>query len=336
MSHPDARLTPKARLDLVRGVAGGWTQAEAARQFRVSRATAAKWVRRYREEGRAGLRDRCSRPHRSPRLTAPPVAAGVLRLRRELGWGRRRIAWDLGMAPPAACAVLRRAGLHRRDRRRRVSREVVRYEREHPGELLHLDVKKLGRIPPGGGKRFAPGFAETRSGPRGKGGGGIDYVHVAIDDRSRYACAEALPDERGPTTAGFLGRAIDRFAGLGVKTERVLTDNGGNYPARPSGRPRLSTAWGCGGRGPTGRRRTARRRRPSGSCRPSGRTGGATTRTGSGSTPSRPSCGSTITTVRTAASAGPSPPPACKQRLWDLHLAFLPPAHRGASSKNKG
>ena len=150
------------------------------------------------------------------------------------------------MAPSTAYAVLRRAGLHRRDRMHRVSREVVRYERERPGELLHLDVKKLGRIPPGGGKRFAPGFAETRSGPRGKGGGGIDYVHVAIDDRSRYAYAEALPDERGQTTAEFLGRAIGRFAGLGVKTERVLTDNGGNYPAPPSGRPRRRAAWGCG------------------------------------------------------------------------------------------
>ena len=133
MSHLNARLTRQARLDLVLGVAGGWTQAEAARRFRVSRATAAKWVRRYREEGEAGLRDRCSRPHRSPRLTPPPVAAGVLRLRRELGWGPHRIAWDLGMAPSTAYAVLRRAGLHRRDRRRRVSREVVRYERERPG-----------------------------------------------------------------------------------------------------------------------------------------------------------------------------------------------------------
>ena len=133
------------------------------------------------------------------------------------------------MAPPAAYAVLRRAGLHRRDRMHRVSREVVRYERERPGELLHLDVKKLGRIPPGGGKHFAPGFAETGSGPRGKGGGGPGYVHVAIDDRSRFAYAEALPDERGQTTADFLERAIGRFAGLGVRVERVLTDNGGNY-----------------------------------------------------------------------------------------------------------
>ena len=133
------------------------------------------------------------------------------------------------MAPSTAYSVLRRAGLHRRDRMHRVSREAVRYERGRPGELLHPGVKKLGRVPPGGGKRFAPGFAETGSGPRGKGAGGIDCVHVAVDDRSRYAYAEALPDERGVTTAGFLERAIARFAGLGVRVERVLTDNGRNY-----------------------------------------------------------------------------------------------------------
>ena len=229
MSHPNARLTPKARLDLVREVEAGWTRAEAARRFRVSRATATKWVRRYRDEGEAGLRDRCSRPRRSPGITAPSEAEAVLGLRRGRGWGPHRIAWALGMAPSTAYAVLRRAGLHRRDRMHRVSREVVRYERDRPGELLHLDVKKLGRVPPGGGKRFSPGFAETRSGPRGRGGGGLDCVHVAVDDHSRYAYAEVLPDERGVTTAAFLERAIAHFAGLGVLVERVITDNGGNY-----------------------------------------------------------------------------------------------------------
>ena len=146
-----------------------------------------------------------------------------------LGHLGQAYAWALAMAPSTAYAVLRRAGLHRRDRMHRVSREVVRYERDRPGELLHLDVKKLGRVPPGGGKRFSPGFAETRSGPRGKGGGGLDCVHVAVDDHSRYAYAEALPDERGVTTAAFLERAIAFFADLGVRVERVITDNGANY-----------------------------------------------------------------------------------------------------------
>ena len=175
MSHPNARLTPKARLDLVREVAAGWTRAEAARRFRVSRATATKWVRRYGDEGEAGLRDRCSRPRRSPGVTAPDADAAVL-----------------GMAPSTAYAVLRRAGLHRRDRMHRVNREAVRYERGRPGELLPLDARKLGRAPPAAANASRPGFAETRSGPRGKGCGGPVCAHAA-GDRSRYAYAEALP-----------------------------------------------------------------------------------------------------------------------------------------------
>ena len=286
MSHPDARLTLKARPGLVREVEAGWTRAEAARRFRVSRATAGKWVRRYRDEGEAGLRDRCSRPHRSPGITAPDAAAAVLGLRRGRGWGPHRIAWALGMAPSTAYSVLRRAGLHRRDRMHRVSREVVRYERGRPGELLHPGVKKLGRVPPGGGKRFSPGFAETRSGPRGKGGDGPGCVHVAVDDHSRYAYAEALPDERGVTTAAFLERAIAFFADLGVRIERVITDNGANYPAASSAGRRRRTARCCGGRGRTGRRPTARPRRSPRSCRTSGRTGASTPRTRSGSTTS--------------------------------------------------
>ena len=135
MSHLNARLTPKARPGLVREVGAGWTQAEAARRFRVSRATATKCVRRYRDEGEAGLRDRCSRPRRSPGVTAPSEAEAVLGLRRGRGWGPHRIAWALGMAPSTAYAVLRRAGLHRRDRMHRVSRDAVRYERGRPGEL---------------------------------------------------------------------------------------------------------------------------------------------------------------------------------------------------------
>ena len=162
----------------------------------------------------------------------------------------------------------------------RVSREVVRCERERPGELLHLDAEKPGRIPPGGGKRFAPGFAGTGSGPRGKGGGGLDCVHVAIDDRSRYACAEALPDGRGLPRAGDrLLRRPRREDRAGAHRQRR------ELPGAAFREAAASTAWGGGGRGRTGRRRTARRRPPSRSCRPSGRTGGAMPRTGSASTP---------------------------------------------------
>jgi transposase InsO family protein len=126
--------------------------------------------------------------------------------------------------------VLRRAGLSVLARLDRTTREIQRYERERPGELIHLDIKKLGRVPEGGGKRFAPGWKENGAGPHRRGpGGGHDYVHIAIDDHSRYAYAEALPDEKGDTTAGFLARSVLAFAAVGISVERVLTDNGGGY-----------------------------------------------------------------------------------------------------------
>ena len=229
MTHRNARLTPVTRAELVQEVERGWTQAEVARQFRVSRPTVAKWVRRCRREGLGGLEDRSCRPHRSPRLTAASLVASICRLRQENGWGPHRIGWALGTARSTVYAVLRRVGLHRLAWLHRVTREIVRYEWDRPGELLHLDVKKLGRIPPGGGKRFAAGFAETHSGPHSKRPLGIDYLHVAVDDHSRYAYVEALPNERGVTTAAFLEQALAHFQGQGVRVERILTDNGKNY-----------------------------------------------------------------------------------------------------------
>ena len=229
MTHRNARLTPVTRAELVQEVERGWTQAEVARQFRVSRPTVAKWVRRCRREGLGGLEDRSCRPHRSPRLTAASLVASICRLRQENGWGPHRIGWALGTARSTVYAVLRRAGLHRLAWLHRVTREIVRYEHDRPGELLHLDVKKLGRIPPGGGKRFAAGFAETHSGPHSKRPLGIDYLHVAVDDHSRYAYVEALPNERGVTTAVFLEHALAHFQGQGVRVKRILTDNGKNY-----------------------------------------------------------------------------------------------------------
>lgn len=129
-------------------------------------------------------------------------------------------------------AVLRRMGLHRLAWLHRTTREIVRYERDLAGELLHLDVKKLGRIPLGGGKRFAPGFSETGAGPHSKRSLGMDYLHVAVDDHSRYAYVEPLPDERGTTTAAFLSRALVHFDRHGVRVERILTDNGKNYTSQ--------------------------------------------------------------------------------------------------------
>ena len=234
MAHPNARLTPQTRWELVQAVrADGYPVAEAARRFNVSHATATKWVRRYDEGGGVALPDRASRPRSSPVQTAPEIAERIVTLRKETGLGPHRIAEALGISPSTTYAVLRRAGLNRLDRLHRVTREVVRYEHAHPGDLLHLDVKKLGRIPPGGGKRFLPehaaAYAETNAAPKSHQRLGFDHVHVAVDDHSRYAYAEALPDDRSGTTVQFLGRALAHFASLGVQVTRILTDNGGNY-----------------------------------------------------------------------------------------------------------
>ena len=225
MAHRNARLTPVTRLELVREVSAGWTQAEVARRFRVSRHTVAKWVRRYREGGTAGLEGRSSAPHRHPRRTPPALEREICAVRRSQGFGPHRIAWALHIARSTVYAVLRRFGLNRLDRLHRVSRKVVRYEHPAPGDLLHLDVKKLGRIPPGGGHRV---HGRTTGTPRGRGAG-YDYLHVAVDDHSRYAYVEALPDERGPTCAAFLARALAALKRRDVTVRRVLTDNARAY-----------------------------------------------------------------------------------------------------------
>ena len=225
MAHRNARLTPVARLEMVEEVEAGWSRSEVAKRFRVSGSTVAKWVRRYREEGVAGLEDRSSAPHSNPRRTPAEVEQRICAVRRSEGFGPHRIAWALGLARSTVYAVLRRSGLNRLDRLHRVSRRQVRYEHAAPGDLLHLDVKKLGRIPAGGGHRVRGRSSAT---PRTRGSG-LDYVHVAVDDHSRYAYVESLPDERGPSCAGFLQRALAHFGARGVRVRGVLTDNAKAY-----------------------------------------------------------------------------------------------------------
>ena len=181
MTHRNARLTPVTRAELVERVTDGWPQAEVARLFRVSRATVAKWVRRFREGGPDALLDRSSRPLRSPRQTGQLQEAAICAARRSFAWGPHRIGWRLGIARSTVYAVLRRAGLHRLAWLHRTTREIVRYEHARPGSLVHLDIKKLGRIPQGGGKRILPGFAETHSGPQRGPRLGFDFLHVAVD-----------------------------------------------------------------------------------------------------------------------------------------------------------
>ncbi len=229
MSHPNSKLTPAGRLTLVQLIQRGFTQAEVARRLCLSRPTVAKWWRRYREEGLAGLKDRSSRAKRLPHALGEDVIAAICGLRRELGAGPHRLAYELGMARSTVYGVLRRQGLGVLRTMDRATRAVIRYERERPGELVHLDVKKLGRIPDGGGKRFDPGFAETRSGRHRPGKRGFQYLHVAVDDHSRFAYAEVMPDERGEATARFLEHTVLAFAEAGFRIERVLTDNAFNY-----------------------------------------------------------------------------------------------------------
>jgi len=223
--HRRAKLTVFGRRLLVERIElEGWPIAHAAAMAGVSRQTATKWVRRYRAEGPDGLEDRSSRPRRSPRALAPEQVAAILAARHELGVGPHRLAPVVGSPRSTITGVLRRHGLSRLRDRDRPSGVPIRYVRERPGELLHIDVKKLGRIPDGGGHYF-----------RGRGNGtprarrGYDYVHQAIDDMSRVAYVDIFADERGPTCARFLRDAGAWFARQGVRIERVMTDNARNY-----------------------------------------------------------------------------------------------------------
>ena len=218
--HGSARLSVHSRLTIaVRVIDEGWTITDAATAANVSRQTASKWVRRFREEGEAGLRDRSTKPLRVHRRIATELVRAIERLRVGERMGPHRIGWALGLAASTVYAVLRRLGLHRL-KRLEPRPEVIRYEWPAPGDLLHLDTKKLGRID-GVGKRFG--------GPKRSRTLGWDFVHVAIDDHSRLAYAEQLPDEHGRTAASFLERALGFFAAHGISVVRVMTDNGSPY-----------------------------------------------------------------------------------------------------------
>lgn len=225
MAHPRARLTPFGRLLIATRVQEGWPIARAAEAAGVSRATAYKWVRRYREEGLAGLEDRPSAPHRRPHALSAREERRILRARRRRRVGPHRLGPELGYPRSTVYAVLRRNGLSRLRDADRPTGVGVRYVRERPGELVHLDVKKLGRVPDGGGHRML-GRAAAHPSHRGRG---YDYLHVAVDDRSRYAFVRVFGDERGTTTARFLLEAAAHFQDLGVRIERVMTDRHHSY-----------------------------------------------------------------------------------------------------------
>jgi transposase InsO family protein len=218
--HQNARTTPHGRLLMIRRLAEGWTVTAVAVAFGVDAKTVRKWRDRHAVEGDAGLGDRSSRPQRSPTRLAAEALAGIEALRRQRLSGPA-IARKLGRPVSTVGAVLRRQGLGRLTKLD-PRPPIIRYEREFPGELLHIDVKKLGRID-GIGHRIT---GDRRSQKRGIG---WEFLHVCIDDASRLAYTEILPDERKASAVAFLERALTWYAALGVTAERVMTDNGSAY-----------------------------------------------------------------------------------------------------------
>ncbi|TWF92476.1 IS481 family transposase [Saccharopolyspora dendranthemae] len=242
MSHPNATLTPRTRLRLARFIVeDGCTATHVAKMFMVAPKTASKWARRYREEGVAGMRDRSSRPHHSPNKTPDQL------VRRIVGWrwrhrlGPVQIGGRVGLAASTVHAVLVRCRINRLSRIDRVTGEPLRrYEHDHPGSLIHVDVTKFGNIPDGGGWRYLDhpqakrnraatarrtGLRDRHQGPRL----GTAHVHTVIDDHSRLAYAEIHADEKATTATQVLHRAVAWFADHGVTIERVLSDNGACY-----------------------------------------------------------------------------------------------------------
>ena len=223
--HKNAKLTPRGRAEIVHRVLHqGQTPAAVATAVGVCERTVRKWVARFRAEGSQGLEDRSSRPHTLHRPTPAPVVQKIAALRRQRCTGAQ-IAAELGVSTATVSRVLRRLGLNRLNALE-PAEPVRRYEREHPGELIHIDIKKLGRFD-------RPGHRVTgdRTGHSNSRGSGWEYLHVCIDDHSRIAFSQIMPDEKKESATAFLKAALDYYKSLGVSISRVMTDNGSCYKA---------------------------------------------------------------------------------------------------------
>ena len=238
MSHRNARLTVHGRRLLVHRVRElGMPVAHAAKTLGISRQCAHRWVARFDAEGDAGLADRSSRPHTTPTRTPVEVEARIVAARTEHRPGQDWLGPELGVPARTVSRVLRRHEMPRLCMLDRLTGEpvraskttAVRYERARPGELVHVDVKKIGRIPAGGGWRaHGRQMGSTSAGKKARIG--FDYVHSMVDDHSRVAYSEILPDEKGPTCAAFIARAARFLSGVGIdRIERVMTDNHWSY-----------------------------------------------------------------------------------------------------------
>lgn len=241
MSHRNAPLSETGRLRLARCVVeDGWPLRRAAERFQVSPTTAARWAYRYRNHGSAGMVDRSSRPHRSPNRTPARIERRIIKVRVLRRWGPARIGYLLGVHPSTVHRVLARYGLAKlRWLDRPTGRVIRRIESVKPGDLVHVDVKKLGKIPAGGGWRMLGRTLGNRNAQADKSSGrssknhhplrGHHFLHTALDGHSRLAYSEILTDERKDTAAAFWTRANTWFNQCGITVRKVLTDNGSCY-----------------------------------------------------------------------------------------------------------
>ena len=239
VSHGNARTLFHGRLLIVQRHQAGWPQAHIARAMGISRKCVKTWLDRYESEGEAGLRDRSSRPHHTPGRTSAEIESSVVELRRRERRGPAWISAELGVPARTVSRILVRHAMPPLAVLDPITGEVirsskataVRYERERPGELVHMDVKKIGRIPDGGGWRGRGEMTSNHRSRPDKGTKvGYDYVHSLVDDYSRLAYSEVLPDEKGDTCAGFLDRALAYFAVHGIaQVQELMTDNAWSY-----------------------------------------------------------------------------------------------------------
>jgi len=222
--HKNARLTPLGRARIVHLAASGQTPNAIASTVGVCPRTVRKWLKRYDQEGPTGLFDRSSRPHRLYRPLPEAIVERIAELRRRRCTGKQ-IAAELGIAPASVSRVLKRLGLNRLQALE-PAEPVRRYQRDKPGELLHIDIKKLGRF-----DRVGHRITGDRTGQSNSRGVGWEYVHVCIDDASRIAFCQIMPDEKAGSAVAFLRAALAYYASLGITVARVMTDNGSCYKA---------------------------------------------------------------------------------------------------------
>ena len=219
--HKNARLTPLGREHIVLQVLSGQTPEAVSRAAGVCPRTVRKWVMRYKAEGLAGLHDRSSRPHRLYRPTPQPTIERIADLRRQR-WTGKQIAAEVGVSPATVSRILKRMGLNKL-KSLEPAVPVRRYERHHPGELIHIDIKRLGRF-----NRVGHRITGHRRHGESRGAG-WEFVHVAIDDASRLAVSHILPDEKKESAIAFLKAIVADYASLGVTVARIMTDNGSCY-----------------------------------------------------------------------------------------------------------